>query len=87
MPIVQIPNTFFQHDAQARFDPDTHIDPGFSIDKYISDEGNNTLIEGIRGTGKTHILKMISTKLINKFESKRILPVYISMAEVSEFVS
>lgn len=54
-----IDNAFFQHDAQAQFDPETHIDAGFSIDKYICATGSNTLLEGIRGTGKTHILKMI----------------------------
>lgn len=87
MPVVQIPNAFFQHDAQSKFDPNTHIDPGFSIDKYITEDGVNTLIEGIRGTGKTHILKMISTKLIVKFKDIRVLPVYISMAEISEYVT
>lgn len=87
MNVVDIPNAFFQHDAQSKFDPDVHIDPGFTIDKFISQEGVNTLIEGIRGTGKTHILKMISTKLLQEFDDLRVLPVYISMAEVSEFVS
>jgi len=51
-----------------RFDPDIYIDPGFTIDKYIRAEGVNTLIEGSRGTGKTHILKMISIKLLDDFE-------------------
>ncbi|RUS51961.1 hypothetical protein QI30_18380 [Kurthia sp. 3B1D] len=87
MTVVNIPNSFFQHDAQSKFDPDVHIDPGFDINKYIVKEGSNVLIEGIRGTGKTHILKMISTRLLENFKELRILPVYISMAEVSEFVS
>ncbi|APC38880.1 ORC-CDC6 family AAA ATPase [Clostridium estertheticum] len=87
MPVIQIPNAFFQHDAQSKFNPETHIDPGFSIDKYISKDGSNTLIEGIRGTGKTHILKMISTRLIENFQTLRVLPVYISMAEVAEYVT
>ncbi|MFB5190686.1 ORC-CDC6 family AAA ATPase [Alicyclobacillus fastidiosus] len=87
MPAIHIEESFFQHDAQAYFDPSTHIDPGFSIDKYVRAQGINTLVEGIRGTGKTHILKMISTRFIERFDELRVLPVYVSMAEVSEFVS
>lgn len=85
MPAVNIPNSFFQHDAQAFFDPSTHIDPGFSlVDKFITQGGNNVLIEGIRGTGKTHILKMINAKYIERFNTKNVLPVYVSMTEVAE---
>lgn len=87
MPVIEIPNAFFQHDAQSSFDPNTHINPGFSIDKYVSSNGVNTLIEGIRGTEKTHILKMIGTKLIENFKDIRVLPVYISTAEIAEYVT
>lgn len=43
------------------------------------------LVEGIRGTGKTHILKMISSKCINSYPERKILPIYISLAKVSEW--
>jgi len=43
------------------------------------------LIEGIRGTGKTHILKMIASKCIENYSVNKILPVYISLNMVSEW--
>lgn len=68
MAIVEIKMDFFKHDAQAGgFFPNTHANPGFSIDKFLGDSGQNYLIEGIRGTGKTHILKMINQKCIDDF--------------------
>lgn len=86
MPAIEISPNFFNHDAQAGgFFPVTHINPGFDIDAYISGTGKNILLEGIRGTGKTHILKMISSKCIDTYPEKKIFPVYISLAKVSEW--
>lgn len=86
MPAIAIDPNFFNHDAQAGgFFPVTHINPGFDIDAFISGYGKNMLVEGIRGTGKTHILKMISSKCIDTYSEKKILPVYISLAKVSEW--
>ncbi|MDO8726712.1 MAG: hypothetical protein Q7J35_11650 [Candidatus Methanoperedens sp.] len=86
MPAVYLDPNLFNHDAQAGgFFPITHINPGFDIDDFISGNGKNILIEGIRGTGKTHILKMISSKCIDTYPEKKILPVYISLASLSEW--
>lgn len=86
MAAVNINPNFFNHDAQAGgFFPVTHINPGFDIDAFISGSGKNMLVEGIRGTGKTHILKMISSRCINSYPERRILPIYISLAKVSEW--
>ncbi|PKM47528.1 MAG: hypothetical protein CVV03_02615 [Firmicutes bacterium HGW-Firmicutes-8] len=87
MPAVNIKREFFNHDAQAGgFFPITHTNPGFDIDKFIGETGQNYLIEGIRGTGKTHILKMVNEKCLDTFGERRILPVYVSLASVSEWV-
>ncbi|WP_129582698.1 hypothetical protein [Methanolobus psychrotolerans] len=86
MSAIPINPNFFNHDAQAGgFFPVTHINPGFDIEAFISGTGKNILVEGIRGTGKTHILKMISSKCIDTYPEKKILPVYISLARVSEW--
>jgi Cdc6-like AAA superfamily ATPase len=64
---------FFNHDAQAGgFFPLTHINPGFDIDSFIRGSGKNILVEGIRGTGKTHILKMIASKCIDTYPEEKI---------------
>lgn len=87
MTVVEIKRDFFKHDAQAGgFFPNTHANPGFSIDKFLGDTGQNYLIEGIRGTGKTHILKMINEKCLELYQEKKILPVYVSLASVHEWV-
>ncbi len=86
MAAIKLDHTFFSQDAQAGgFFPATHINPGFDIDAFISGNGQNLLVEGIRGTGKTHILKMIASRCIETYPENRILPVYISLAEVSEW--
>jgi hypothetical protein len=86
MPAIKLDPAFFSHDAQAGgFFPATHINPGFDIDAFISGNGKNLLIEGIRGTGKTHILKMIYSRCIDTYLEKKILPVYISLAKISEW--
>jgi hypothetical protein len=86
MPAVNVNPNFFNHDAQAGgFFPVTHINPGFDIDAFVSGPGKNMLVEGIRGTGKTHILKMISSKCIASYPERKILPIYISLAKVSEW--
>ncbi|WP_411678063.1 ATP-binding protein [Caproicibacter sp.] len=84
MSIVQISPEFFNNDAQANFDYSTHANPGFDI-LDIATSKTNILFEGIRGTGKTHILKAIREELLNKFDQKRILPIYISLSKVSEY--
>lgn len=87
MRIININKEFFKHDAQAGgFFPATHTNPGFDIEKFIGESGQNYLIEGIRGTGKTHILKMINNKCLETYREKRILPVYVSLASVSEWI-
>jgi hypothetical protein len=87
MPVIKINNDFFNQDAQAGgFYPETHTNPGFDIHKFISETGKNYLIEGIRGTGKTHILKMINELCLTDYQTKKILPVYISLAKVSEWI-
>jgi Cdc6-like AAA superfamily ATPase len=86
MVAIVLDHNFFNHDAQAGgFFPKTHINPGFDIDSLIKTNGKNILIEGIRGTGKTHILKMIASKCIDNYVEFRILPVYISLNMVSEW--
>jgi len=86
MPALDINPNFFNHDAQAGgFFPITHINPGLDIYAYLSGPGKNLLVEGIRGTGKTHILKMISFQALDIYEDKKILPVYFSIAKVSEW--
>lgn len=86
MTAVKIDPNFFNHDAQSSgFFPVTHINPGFDIDGYISGSGKNMLVEGIRGTGKTHILRMISSRCISSYPEKRVLPIYVSMSSVSEW--
>ncbi|PEB61951.1 hypothetical protein COM86_21560 [Priestia megaterium] len=87
MTVVDIKMDFFKHDAQAGgFFPNTHANPGFSIEKFLGETGQNYLIEGIRGTGKTHILKMINETCLNTFHQRKILPVYVSLASVHEWV-
>jgi hypothetical protein len=86
MVAIHIDHKFFNHDAQAGgFFPVTHINPGLDIDSYISDTGKNTLVEGIRGTGKTHILKMVSKRCIDCYPERKVLPIYISLSKVSEW--
>jgi hypothetical protein len=86
MVTVSLDQRFFNHDAQAGgFFPLTHTNPGFDIDSFTGDNGKNMLIEGIRGTGKTHILKMIHSNCIEKYDIKKILRVYVSLARVSEW--
>ncbi|QDG34809.1 hypothetical protein FJN13_08385 [Alteromonas mediterranea] len=80
---MNLPISFFNHDAQAGgFFPQAHV----GID--ISGIGNrqNTLIEGIRGTGKTHILKMLKRYNLENFSNNRVLPVYVSLAQINEYV-
>ena len=78
---MKLPNAFFNHDAQAGgFYPRSH----FGIDISSLGQKQNTLIEGIRGTGKTHVLKMISRYYVDNFEDLRVLPIYVSLAQISE---
>lgn len=77
---MQLDNRFFHHDAQGFFVSDFHA----GVDYKQIGHKQNTLIEGIRGTGKTHILKMILSYHIEKFDTNRVLPVYLSIAKLSE---
>lgn len=84
MGLINIKPEFFNNDAQANFDYSTHANPGFNIID-IATSKNNILFEGIRGTGKTHILKSIREETLRRFSECRILPVYISLAKISEY--
>jgi cold shock CspA family protein len=78
---MELPNTFFNHDAQAGgFYPKSHV--GIDVSRFGRKQ--NTLVEGIRGTGKTHILRMISRYHLENFDKLKILPIYISLAQISE---
>jgi len=77
---MKLSENFFHHDAQGFFLPDSHS--GINVENIGHKQ--NTLIEGIRGTGKTHILKMIHRNRLEKFNSNRVLPVYLSIAKISE---
>jgi hypothetical protein len=86
MPPINLDSRFFNHDAQAGgFFPITHINPGFDIRSLIEGTGKNMLIEGIRGTGKTHILKMVASNSIEMYNTKKVLPVYVSLAKITEW--
>jgi cold shock CspA family protein len=80
---MDFPNSFFKHDAQAGgFYPKSHV----GID--VTDFGHyqNLLIEGIRGSGKTHILKMVEQDCILNYKKNKIFPVYVSLAQINEHV-
>ncbi len=86
MAAINISSEFFNHDAQAGgFFPDTHINKTFDVGRFVQERGKNYIIEGIRGTGKTHILKMIAEEYFNNFNRNRVLPIYFSLAQVSEW--
>jgi len=78
---MDLPTSFFNHDAQAGgFYPKSHV--GIDVTRFA--QRQNTLIEGIRGSGKTHVLKMIQRHCLETFEERRILPIYVSLAQISE---
>ena len=80
---MTLPISFFNHDAQAGgFFPQAHV--GFDIIGIGNRQ--NTLIEGIRGTGKTHILKMLRRYHLENFAATRVLPIYVSLAQINEYV-
>ncbi len=86
MPIVKVDPQFFNHDAQAGgFFPDTHINQTFDVEKFIQQRGKNSIVEGIRGTGKTHILKMVAERYLSNFKQLQVIPVYVSLARLSQF--
>ncbi|MFZ3171116.1 MAG: hypothetical protein WA118_03935 [Carboxydocellales bacterium] len=86
MPLVKVNPDFFNNDAQTNFSPETHANPGLDLTQTAM-SATNILFEGIRGTGKTHILKMIRDENLKNFTINRILPVYISLARLSEYES
>lgn len=73
----------FYHDAQAGgFYPQSHA--GIDVSQLLTRQ--NTLLEGIRGTGKTHVLRMLERYCLEEFHENRVLPVYVSLAQLSEHV-
>lgn len=42
-----------------------------------------TILEGSRGTGKSFLLRVTEAHLIETFEEKRILPIYVSFVKSS----
>jgi len=84
MSLVRIKTEFFNNDAQTNFNSATHANPGMDIED-LAFTARNILLEGIRGTGKTHILKMIRERSFQKFREYRVLPVYLSLAKLSEY--
>ncbi|MFA5887658.1 MAG: hypothetical protein WC852_03025 [Candidatus Nanoarchaeia archaeon] len=85
MTIVQLDSKIFKHDAQGTgFEPSTHVDLGIDFKKFISTDGSNYIIEGIRGTGKTHILKMIINEVKTNFLKYKLIPAYVSIAGAPE---
>lgn len=86
VPIVKLEPQFFNHDAQAGgFFPNTHINQSFDIEKFIQLSGKNGIVEGIRGTGKTHILKMVADTYLRNFPEYRVIPVYVSLAKLTQY--
>lgn len=78
---MELDSRFFNHDAQAGgFYPLAHV--GINIADFA--KGQNVLIEGIRGTGKTHVLKMLHKYYVDNFSEFRVLPVFVSLAQISE---
>ncbi|MED4061114.1 hypothetical protein [Priestia megaterium] len=84
MSVIKIKTAFFNNDAQTNFNSETHANPGLEIEE-LAFTNRNILLEGIRGTGKTHIQKMIRERSFEDFEDKRVLPVYLSLAKLSEY--
>lgn len=81
---MKINQELFSNDAQTNFDSTTHANPGIEI-KDLAFSSKNVLLEGIRGTGKTHILKMVRETCFDNLSEKKILPVYLSLAKLSEY--
>jgi hypothetical protein len=78
---MEIPGTFFNPDAQhGGFYPLSHV--GIDINSFCKNQ--NALIEGIRGSGKTHVLKMLQRHYFENYDSLHILPIYVSVAGISE---
>ena len=72
--------SFVMMRKRAVFYPRSHV--GINIVGYGHHQ--NVLIEGIRGTGKTHILKMVERFYFENFEDLRILPIFVSLAQINE---
>lgn len=79
-----IPRVFTNDAASGGFEPSTHVDLGIDYKKFLSARSNNYIIEGIRGTGKTHIMKMIVTEAKTNFSKYKIMPIMISIANAPE---
>ncbi|MBS3098075.1 hypothetical protein J4209_04750, partial [Candidatus Woesearchaeota archaeon] len=75
----------FKHDAQgAGFIPNAHVDLGIDFKRFISSDGDSYILEGIRGTGKTHIFKMIINEIGKDFQKYRIIPAFVTIAGAPE---
>ena len=78
---MELYSDFFNHDAQAGgFFPMAHV--GINVSNF--GRRQNVLIEGIRGTGKTHILKMLEKYYLDNFNEYKILPIFVSLAQINE---
>jgi len=81
MSTIKISSKVFKHDAQTSgFEPDTHVDLGINFKRLISKSGNSYILEGIRGTGKTHILKMIINEAKMNFNEYKVIPAFLTIA-------
>ena len=85
MSVVNITSRVFNNDAASGgFEPSTHVDLGIDYKKFLSVRANNYILEGIRGTGKTHLMKMIVNEAKVHFNEYKIMPVMISIADAPE---
>lgn len=85
MSVIQIDPKIFSHDAQGSgFKPTTHVDLGIDFKRFIVPEGNSYILEGIRGTGKTHILKMVISEIEKDFQKYKIIPALVTVAGAPE---
>jgi hypothetical protein len=73
----------FNYDAyEGSFSLDTHVKTGFDIHNLILGYGKNILLEGIRGTGKTHTLKAINSMCLETYLVSKVFPIYISISRL-----
>jgi hypothetical protein len=55
-----------------------------TIDKI--DNVNNQVIQGRRGTGKTHLLLAFAERLIDRFDQERQMPIYIDLRKIKPLI-
>ena len=85
MSVVSVHNKVFNHDAQVSgFEPSTHVDLGIDFKRLITSEANSYILEGIRGTEKTHILKMVISEIQDNFPNYKVLPCLVTITAAPE---